>query len=827
MSNNTFNKQIEHLLSKMTIEEKISLLSGKGSWKTMDIERLGIPSLVMTDGPYGVRCCDLADKDRIVGPATCFPTGISMASTWNTDLIERVGATLAEETRALGCDILLGPCINIIRVPQAGRNFETYSEDPFLAGKIGTAFVRGLQKRGIGTSLKHYACNNQEYERMRGSSIVDERTLREIYLAAFEMIVKQANPWTVMCSYNRLNGTYASENYHLLREILKQEWGYDGLVISDWGANHTIIESIKGGLDIEMDGQVKYFGDFLKEAVNNWQIDESLINESVRRILDLLFKSGKMEATTNPPAGALNTEAHKNLAREIAEESITLLKNEDDLLPLNKERVQSIAVIGPNADDAPVGGGGSSYVEPSYKVSPLEGLKRLLADSVKIHYAKGCDNYVELPLIKKEILFPAKEDENGLFAQYFNTTDFSGKVIAEEVTSRFDQRMFRPPGPVSRDTFSVQWTGKLKASQTGRHIFKLCSSGIARLYINGKQFIKTALKLEFPHWPVSESSFYYDFEEGKLYDIKIEYIHTREVKFNHLNLRFAYAPLPEDDNRIQEAVKLAQNTDIAIIFAGMPAKYESEGFDRPNIELPGRQNELITNIASVNKKTIVVLNNGSPVTMPWIDKIPCVLEAFYPGQEGGNAVAKILFGMINPSGKLSITYPQKIEDNPSFINYPGDREVRYGEGIFVGYRYYDKKLIDPLFPFGHGLSYTQFEYTDIKAPSEIKQGESTTISLRVKNSGRSEGKEVVQLYVHDVESTLLRPPKELKGFKKIHLNTGENKTISFVLDDRAFSYYDPNKHKWVMEEGKFEILIGTSSQDIRIKTRIQCSSKCT
>jgi beta-glucosidase len=357
------DKRAEDLLSQLTLREKVLLLSGKNAWQTYPIERLGIPSLTMTDGPHGVRASQ-PEANRVVGPATSFPTGVSMASTWNPDLIKRVGEALAEETRAMGCDIILGPCVNIVRTPLAGRNFETYSEDPYLAGRIGTAYVQGVQSKGIGTSLKHFACNNQEIERSRGSSEIDERTLREIYLSQFEMVVKEANPWTVMCSYNRINGIYASENYFLLKDILKGEWDYEGVVVSDWGANHTIVESVEGGLDLEMPGPAKYYGNLLMDAVNTWQIEETDIDSAARRLLKMILKSGKMDSTVSLPQGSVNTREHQSLAKEVAEEAITLLKNDGGVLPINRSTVKTIAVLGPNAVDYPVSGGGSSSLEP-------------------------------------------------------------------------------------------------------------------------------------------------------------------------------------------------------------------------------------------------------------------------------------------------------------------------------------------------------------------------------------------------------------------------------------------------------------------------------
>ncbi len=659
-------KRADELLNKLTLEEKILLLSGKDDWNTAPIQRLGIPSITMTDGPHGVRATNVG-SERKEGLTTSFPTGISMAASWNTELIERVGQVLGEETRGMGCDILLGPCVNIVRYPLGGRNFETYSEDPYLAGRTAVAMIKGVQSRGVGTSLKHYALNNYEIERDRASSNVDERTLREIYLPQFEMAVKEAHPWTVMCSYNRINGVYASQNDTMLNKILKEEWGFEGAVVSDWGANHTIFESVKGGLDLEMPGPAKYYT-LLGEAVYRWQVDEQVINTAARRILRLVLMSGRMDGTVS--IGTVNTAEHQALARNLAEEAITLLKNEGCVLPIDK-KVKKIAVIGPNAAEAVIAGGGSSHVDPLYRISPLEGLKTLLDNKVEILYEQGCSNYDE----------PAKDD------------------------------------------------------------------------------------------------------------------------------------------RLKRAVAAAKKADIAFVFVGYPETFETEGWDRPDMRLTGKQDELVTAIAAANPKTVVILNAGAPVSMPWIDQVAAVVLAYYPGQENGNAVAGVLFGKVNPSGKLPVTFPKRLEDSPAFVNqsYPGCRQVNYGEGIFVGYRYFDEVDLEPLFPFGHGLSYSTFEYNNLKVPRKVGAGKQVKVSLTVTNSSAVAGKEVVQLYVEDPECYLPRPPKELKGFTKVELQPGESREVTFALDQRALSFYDPRRKGWVAEPGEFLVLVGSSSRDIRLK----------
>ncbi len=822
MNNIDMERRINELLAQMTLKEKVALLSGIDNWRTAAIPHLGIRSVVMTDGPHGVRTEATSDY-RPVGPATAFPTGISMAASWDPALIERVAMALAEETRALGCDVLLGPCVNIVRVPLAGRNFESYAEDPYLAGRIGVAWVKGLQSKGVGASLKHYACNNQEFERLRGDSVLDERTLREIYLAQFEMVVKEAQPWTVMCSYNRINGVYASQHTYLLRDILKGEWGYEGAVISDWGANHTVFESVAGGLDLEMPGPAKYYGQLLQEAVLTWQIDPQWVDDAARRMLQLIARTGKLEAEDSPHEGAVNTPEHQALARELAENAITLLKNEGDLLPL--EGVRSVAVIGPNALETP-SGGGSSHVVPPYSVGPLEGLRAVFGAEVQLAYEQGSDNWEDPPILRSALVTPTQGEGQGFYVEYFDNAAFAGDPVASKVEEALAFWWLPLPEGMSRDEFGVRYTATLTAEQSGRHIFRLLNSSVARLYLDGELILEN----EAP--PLGHSALgpqvgaqvYVTLEAGRSYDLRVDYSKPSAMDFSALYLQFAYAPPPEADDRIARAVALAREAEVAVIFAGFATGYESEGGDRPHMGLPNRQDELIAAVAAANPKTVVVVNAGAPVAMPWVDAVAAVVLAYYPGMEGGHAVARVLTGQVNPSGKLPVTFPVRYEDNPSYGHYPGGRDVRYGEGLLVGYRYYDTKGIAPLFPFGHGLSYTRFALSALVAPkmAEIAALDETPVevAVTVTNIGSRPGAEVVQLYVRDVAASLMRPQKELKGFAKVALQPGESRTVAFALDRRAFAFYDPYERAWVVEPGDFELLVGTSSWDIRAQATV-------
>jgi len=747
-----------------------------------------------------------------------------MASSWNPKLIERVGAALAEEARAMGCDILLGPCVNIVRTPLAGRNFESYSEDPHLAGRIAVAWIKGLQSRGIGASLKHYACNSQETERLRGNSVVDERTLREIYLPAFEAAVKEARPWTVISSYNRVNGAYASQNHHLLNEILRGEWGFEGAVISDWGGTHATAESVSGGLDLEMPGPAKYFGQLLLDAVQFWQVEPAVVDRAARRILTLVVRSGKMDEAPRPSAGSVNTPEHQQLARELAEEAITLLKNERGVLPINLARTQSIAVFGPNAAELTVGGGGSSAIQPPYRVSPLDALRNKVGDRAAIHYAKGCDNYVQPPgLLGAEFVTPSHGEGRGFWAEYFAGTDFSGSVIQQRVESEINCALsgYHLPDDLVGKPSCVRWTGTLRVAESGAYLAQFLHTGACRLYLDGR------LALESEHSQAPESprfgsgSAQIELVKDHTYQVQVEFINPASESTYATWLHFGLAPDACFQDRLAEAAAIARQSDLAIVCVGMPERFEREGADRPDMDLPRSQNAFVKAIAAASPNTVVVLNCGAPVAMPWLGDVAAVVQMYYPGLEGGNAVASILLGDVNPSGKLSVTYPRRLEDAPALIDIPGTRDVYYSEGIFVGYRHYDKRDVEVLFPFGHGLSYTTFEYRDPKVPETARTGEPASVSVAVKNAGPVAGKEVVQLYVRDREASVPRPLKELKAFAKVSLAPGEERRVELALDRRAFAFYDPCQKQWVTEPGAFAILIGSSSRDIRAAATIK------
>lgn len=699
---------IEEILKEMTLEEKASMCSGSDFWHTEAIDRLSLPAAMVSDGPHGLRKQD-DDPDHlgIAGSieAVCFPTASAMACSFDRELIQQTGAALGEECQAEGVNVLLGPGINMKRSPLCGRNFEYFSEDPYLAGELGAAYVNGVQSAGAGTSLKHFAANSQEWRRMSISSEMDERTLREIYLAAFEKTIKEAQPWTVMCSYNRINGTYSCENNWLLNKVLRDEWGFKGLVMSDWGAMNNRVEALKAGLELEMPSSHGETDKLIVEAVNNGSLPMDILDKAVRRVLELVDKS-----ITNKKETTYNKEEHHKLAKETAVNSAVLLKN-NGLLPLSGN--QKVAFIGKFAKVPRIQGGGSSHINCFKTESALDAI-----------------------------------------------ANASGSTICEEGSTQGEGQSFilrKPDGTLN------------------------CNFTYSQGYDTDKDEINQEL--------------------------------------------------------IDEAVQNAAAADIAVIFAGLPDSFESEGFDRTHLDMPACQNHLIEEIYKVQKNIVIVLHNGSPVLMPWLDKAGAVLEMYLAGQASGAAAIDLLYGKANPSGKLAETFPLRLEDNPSYLDFPGSRDkVRYSEGIFIGYRYYDKKKMDVLFPFGYGLSYTTFRYSNMrvevngtinnKDDNGLKANDNDKIKvyIDITNTGSRAGAEIVQLYIKNFIFLENRPDKELKNFTKVFLEPGETKTACMELNFRSFAYFNETIKDWFAESGTYSILIGASSRDIRCSADIDITA---
>ena len=705
-SSTPVEQRVADLLGRMTLEEKTSMLAGSGWMESMPIERLGIPAIKMCDGPMGVRswmgssAITSAANAPMKVEATAFPAGIAMAATWDTELVQREGRAIAQEVKALGRDMILGPTVNINRQPLWGRNFEGYGEDPYLAGRLAVAYIRGVQGEGVIPSVKHFAANNEEFERHRIDAHISERALHEIYLPAFKAAVQDGGVWNVMSAYNLVNGAHMAENMPLLHDVLEIEFGFKGFVISDWGSTYSTAPTVNAGMDLEMPGgepmkvwlarpQTQLSGngdgwltaDKVLAEIKAGHITEATLNDNVSRILRVIFMSGLFDHP-HTGGGEVDTPDQRAVALEGATEGIVLLRNKENLLPLDAAKLHSIAVIGPNAAVARTGGGGSSLVRPQSAVAPLDGIKERAGSAFTVNYALGV----------------GMEGEN----------------------------------------------------------------------------------------PADD---------------------TAEARAKYL----------------KEAADVASRSDVAIVVAGRSNKIEAESFDLKTMDLPAGQDALIEAVEKANPRTIVVLNTGDPVTMTKeLERAPALLDMFYGGQEAGHALAAILFGDANPSGKLPFSYPRRFEDSPAYGHYPGEHlKVDYAEGIYIGYRYYDTKSVEPAFPFGYGLSYDTFEYSDLRIADVAEVGgapsaPSTSVTLMVKNTGTRAGAEVVELYIRPLHSKIDRPIHELKGFRRIPLNPGEGKLVHFTIDRDALSYWSPEKKDWVADPGVYEVQVGSSSRDISL-----------
>lgn len=792
--------RVNDLLKRMTLEEKVDKLSGTG-FASKPNSRLGIPELAMTDGPVGVRW----EK------STAFPASIMLAASFDTSLAFRYGWALARETKAKGRNTILGPCVNINRVPHGGRNFESYGEDPFLTSRIAVSYIQGVQSEGVVATTKHFAVNNQETDRMTVNAKVDKRTLYEIYYPAFKAAVQEAKTEAIMCAYNKLNGPYCSENEMLLNDVLKNEWKFDGLVMSDWGAVHSIKGVATYGLDLEMPG-----GDFLTKEkllplIAAGIVKESTIDDKIKRMLRVMFRMGYFDKQLDIPV--TNAPEHKAVALDVARGGIVLLKNQQNILPLKTSAYRSIAVLGPNADIARTGGGGSSMVVPFSAESPLEGMKRAFPSSA-ISYAIGARLTGDVPSIEPQFFFLPDDtlNNNGLQAEYFSNKNLQGEPKLRRIDKNIDFRWGggKPAEGFEADNFSVRWKGRLKTELSGTYELTAASDDGVRLYLDGKLLID--------HWSnhaVEARMAKVSLEAEKFYEITVEYYEDGG------DAAALVGWTKPNENELNAAVELAKQSDLAVIFAGNSQYQESEGFDRQFITLPDNQIELINAVARVNSKTIVVLNAGAQVTLqPWLTNVQALVWAFFPGQEGTQAITEMLTGAVNPSGKLPFTIARRWEDYPAFGNYPGTSgEVEYKEGILVGYRYFDTKHIETEFPFGFGMSYTTFALSKLKVASQGKGN--YTVSVSVKNTGTAAGSEVVQLYMKDPKAKMLRPEKELKAFAKVQLNAGEEKTVTMKLNNSAFEYYDDIKNQWTRTKNGYQVLVGTSSNNIVLKADIK------
>jgi beta-glucosidase len=796
----------------MTLPEKMDLIGGTHDFYTRPISRLGIPSLRMSDGTMGV---------HNYGPTIAYPAPIALAASWDVDLAKRVGASMGRDARSRGVHFILAPGMNLYRSPLCGRNFEYLGEDPYLASRVAVSLIQGIQSRGVIATAKHFVANNQEFDRNHVSSDIDERTLRELYLPAFEASVKEAHVGAVMDGYNPVNGIHMTQNDYLNNAVLKKEWHFDGILMSDWGATHDGIAAAKGGLDLEMPEATFMNASTILPAIQRGELTEATIDDKVRRILRKAIQFGFLDREQTDPTIPLLEQENRAVALEAARSGMVLLKNSGNHLPLDQEKIKKIAVLGPNVYPAIFGGGGSSLTKPFAAVSILEGISNYLGTRVQVLYDVAKPRLEEI--YSKSAFVTSPGGPSGLTGEYFDNEDLSG----EPALSRTDATInFRwglgsfAPGH-KQGQFSARWTGTFIPPTTGPFTFYTSSDDGVRLYVGGN--------LVIDDWtPHSETvdSYTARYQAGKTYEIRLEYFDAGG------GASIGFGVIRTEETITDNLIALAKSVDAVIIGVGFDPNSESEGFDR-TFELPGAQDLLIQKIAAVNKNTIVVLNAGGGIDMrPWLDRVPAILHAWYPGQEGGTALAQILFGEYNPSGKLPVSFERRMEDGATYNSYhaqPGSQGVAYAEGIFLGYRHFDQATVKPLFPFGYGLSYTLFRYSDLRVTRGSQQ---VTVSFKLKNTGKRRGAEIAEVYVGDTHPQLLRPIKELKAFVKLDLNPGEIRTASVTLNRRSFAYYDTSAKDWRVQPGTFTIFVGSSSASIEMKETITlrpndfCSIHC-
>jgi beta-glucosidase len=795
------DQRVNSLLRQMTLEEKIDYIGGINDFYIRGIARLGIPALRMSDGPLGV---------HDYGPTTAYPAGIALAASFDADLAHRVGTLMGKDARARGVNFILAPGMNIYRAPMCGRNFEYFGEDPFLASRMAVGIIEGIQSQRVLATAKHYAANNQEFNRHNLSSDVDERTLREIYLPAFEASVREAKVGAVMNSYNLINGVHATQNAHLNLDILRHDWGFDGILMSDWDSTYDGVAAANDGLDLEMPTGKFMNKETLIPAIKAGKVSEAAIDEKVRRILRQALEYGFFGQPQTDSSIPAYSQEGREIALQEAREGMVLLKNDHSLLPLDKTKLKTIAVLGPEAYPANVGGGGSALVKPFNSVSFLEGISNYLGTGVKVLYAVSTPPLEDT--FERSAFVVSPGGEPGLKGEYFDNQELAGAPALTRTDARvhfvWGGGSYSPTGPV--DHFSARWTGYFVPATTDGYRFFTSSDDGVRLYLDDNRVID-----DWHTHADTVNSYGAHLEGGHAYKIRLEYFEGTG------DASVGFGVIGAGDAISNDVIALAAKADAVVLCVGFDPTTEGEEYDR-TFRLPPGQDQLIRKIAAANRNVIIVLTGGgSTDTTQWLDNVPAFVHAWYPGQEGGTALAQILFGEYSPSGKLPASFERRWDDNPTHNSYypaEGAKGVKYSEGIFVGYRGYDKASTKPLFPFGFGLSYTTFTYKNISvSPARGSLDQPVKVAFDLTNTGQRPGAEVAELYVGDSHAKVPRPVKELKGFIRVGLKPGETRRVTLTLDRRAFSYYDVDKKDWNADPGKFDILVGSSSDRIQLQ----------
>ncbi|KAH7270942.1 glycoside hydrolase superfamily [Fusarium solani] len=811
---------VENAIEQLTLEEKVKLLAGQDTWGTWANDRVGIPRITTSDGPHGVRGTSFFNGPR----GMLLPSATAMGATFDPELIYAAGELLAAEAKEKKCHVLLAPTVCIQRSPLLGRGFEAFAEDPWLSGTIASAYVNGVQSHGVACSIKHFAAHDQSSMAVEDDVRASERTLREMHLLPFQLAVKNASPWAFMMAYNKINGVHATENSWLINQVLRQDWGWDGLVMSDWFGTYSTSESLNAGMDLEMPGPSRWRGDLLSWAVMSDKVKKPTVDASVRNLLKLINKVQPWKDDAPKEVG--DTQHKRDLCRKVANEAIVLLKNEHEVLPLNPNKRQTYGLIGPAVENPAISGGGSADLTPHYVSRPLEAIIDVVG-SENVKAAIGCQAHLFTPQLSKDISVP-NSPEPGYLVSWYKEDPILNPAAepVASVTTVQAQMYFADNLPEAvPKTYWLQAKTIYTAPKSCTIELGLCVLGKGKLFVDGQEKVdlytsQPEKTLQTPMFDQAsmEVTAEIEVQQGKQYEILVYLKNEAAVAgvgaLNCGGLRIGCCEKVDPASALVEAVKLASEVDVPIVIAGLNSDFESEALDRKSLDLPPAVDKLIAAVVKANKNTVVVTQSGCPILMPWLDDTPTLVHAWFGGQETGNAIADVLFGKTNPSGRLSLTFPKRLEDTPAFLTFgKGEREIHYGEGVFVGYRYYEKLWNPPLFYFGFGLSYSQFEYSNLQAPEKVNLFEagSFDVSVDVTNTSSRGGHEVVQLYVADKTSTAPRPLKELKAFKKVWIDAGKSQKVTISLDKYALSFWSEVECKWLAEAGVFEFIIARSS----------------